>query len=253
MLLLFASFVSPSSKQWKREISAVIANDGHECNVLSMFTNSKLFQRLLCLGVGTPELCKLDASLDPTTSDSDHWLSSLNGRNIGRKSTESSDTEAMEYEDIDRYLVTVDSASVAKDMMEGHSSRNSASKLMRGPRRQYGPFYADHGAVPSPGYKDHDPDFTIGQKLSLKIKRKYTKRKKSAKQNGPFLVNEALDGDVTKSQKTRVVKIIDPGMNCFSLSFSLQTSAVQQVLDILMDIMSWKIAKVVSPCLPRGL
>jgi len=34
---------------------------------------------------------------------------------------------------------------------------------------------------------------------------------------------------------------------------SHQSSAVEQVLDILMDILSWEIAKVVSPCLPRGL
>jgi len=41
-----------------------------------------------------------------------------------------------------------------------------------------------------------------------------------------------------------------------SLSFlflSLQSSAVEQVLDIPMDILSWEIAEVVSPCLPRGL
>jgi len=34
---------------------------------------------------------------------------------------------------------------------------------------------------------------------------------------------------------------------------SLQSSAVEQVLDILMDILSWEIAEVLSPCLPRGL
>jgi len=34
---------------------------------------------------------------------------------------------------------------------------------------------------------------------------------------------------------------------------SLQSSAVEQVLDILMDIVSWEIAEVVSPCLPRSL
>ena len=37
------------------------------------------------------------------------------------------------------------------------------------------------------------------------------------------------------------------------LSLSLQSSAVEQVLDTLMDILSWEIAKVVSPCLPCGL
>jgi len=36
-------------------------------------------------------------------------------------------------------------------------------------------------------------------------------------------------------------------------SLSLQSSAVEQVLDILMDILSWEIADVVSPCLPRSL
>jgi len=39
----------------------------------------------------------------------------------------------------------------------------------------------------------------------------------------------------------------------YSLCLSLQSSAVEQVLDILMDILSWEIAEVVSPCLPRGL
>jgi len=34
---------------------------------------------------------------------------------------------------------------------------------------------------------------------------------------------------------------------------SLQSSAVEQVLDILLDILSWEIAEVVSPCLPHGL
>jgi len=38
-----------------------------------------------------------------------------------------------------------------------------------------------------------------------------------------------------------------------SLSLSLESSAVEQVLDILMDVLSWEIAEVVSPCLPRGL
>ena len=37
------------------------------------------------------------------------------------------------------------------------------------------------------------------------------------------------------------------------ISLSLQSSAVEQVLDILMDNLSWEIAEVVSPCLPRGL
>ena len=37
------------------------------------------------------------------------------------------------------------------------------------------------------------------------------------------------------------------------LSLSLQCSAIEQVLDILTDILSWEIAEVVSPCLPRGL
>ena len=37
-----------------------------------------------------------------------------------------------------------------------------------------------------------------------------------------------------------------------SLSLSLQSSAVEQVQDILMDILSWEIAEVVSPCLSRG-
>ena len=36
-------------------------------------------------------------------------------------------------------------------------------------------------------------------------------------------------------------------------SLSLQSSALEQVLDILMDILSWEIAEVVSPCLPRSL
>jgi len=40
-------------------------------------------------------------------------------------------------------------------------------------------------------------------------------------------------------------------MRLFSLF--LQSSAVEQVLDILMDILSWETAKVVSPCLPRSL
>ena len=37
------------------------------------------------------------------------------------------------------------------------------------------------------------------------------------------------------------------------LSLSFQSSVVEQVLDILMDILSWEIAEVVSPCLPHGL
>jgi len=37
------------------------------------------------------------------------------------------------------------------------------------------------------------------------------------------------------------------------LFLSIQSSAVEQVLDILIDILSWEIADVVSPCLPRGL
>jgi len=41
--------------------------------------------------------------------------------------------------------------------------------------------------------------------------------------------------------------------NSLIFSLSLQSSAVEQVLDILMDILSWEIAEVVSPCLPRGL
>ena len=39
----------------------------------------------------------------------------------------------------------------------------------------------------------------------------------------------------------------------FNIFLSLQSSAVEQVLDILMDILSWEIAEVVSPCLPRSL
>ena len=37
------------------------------------------------------------------------------------------------------------------------------------------------------------------------------------------------------------------------LSLSLQSSAVEQILDILTNILSWEIAEVVSPYLPRGL
>jgi len=42
-------------------------------------------------------------------------------------------------------------------------------------------------------------------------------------------------------------------VNVLPISLSLQSSAVEQVLDILTDIRSWEIAEVVSPCLPRGL
>ena len=209
----FPRFVTQSEQQWKSQISAVVGNEPHDCNVLSLFTNSKLFQRLLCIGVGSNELCKLqmgDGTLAATTESDDHWIASLNGRNIGGKSTHSSDTEAMEYEDIDRYLVTVDSAAVAKDMMERRPVNISAAKLTR-PRRPHGLCYDERNS-PSPMYKDHDPDFTVGQKLSLKIKRKYTKRKKP-KQNGPTKVEKegSDDGDPSKIQKNRVVKIIDPG------------------------------------------
>jgi len=205
--------VNQSRQQWKSQISAVVGTEPHDCNVLSLFTNSKLFQRLLCIGVGANDLCKLqlgDGTLGaPTMTDADdRWLASLNGRN---KSTHSSDTEAMEYEDIDRYLVTVDSAAVAKDMMQQHPGKISASKLGR-PRHPLGLSYDD----PSLMYKDHDPDFILGQKLSLKIKRKYTKRKK----NGLTKVKEGTDGDAMKIQKNRVVKIIDPGINCKSYLFA---------------------------------
>lgn len=207
-----ASFVTQSRKQWKSQMSALIVDDSHDCNILSLFTNSKLFQRLLCLGVGSNDECKLQFGDDKrfddqTTATGDHWLALLNRQNIGSKSTNSSDTEAMEYEDIDRYLVAVDSAAVAKDMMEGRASRNSTSQLTHR-RRQRSLSYDDQG---SPLYRDHGKDFTVGQKLSLKIKCKYTKRKK-AKQNGPITAKDEMDGDVTKTQKTRVVKIIDPGM-----------------------------------------
>jgi len=37
------------------------------------------------------------------------------------------------------------------------------------------------------------------------------------------------------------------------LYLCLQSSAVEQVLYILMDILSWEMAEVVSPCLSRGL
>jgi len=111
----------------------------------------------------------------------------------------------MEYEDIDRYLVTVDSAAVAKDMMERRPANAKLTRL----RRQHGLSY-DEQHSPSPMYKEHDPDFTLGQKLSLKIKRKYTKRKKT-KTNGPTMVKEAADEAASAIQRTRVVKIIDPG------------------------------------------
>ena len=192
-------------------MSAVVRSEPHDCNVLSLFTNSKLFQRLLCIGVGSNELCKLqlgDGTLASTTEVDERWLASLNGRNIGTKSANSSDTEAMEYEDIDRYLVTVDSAAVAKDMMERRTSSNSVSKLTR-PRRQHGMRYEEQ-STPSPSYKDRDPDFALGQKLCLKIKRRYTKRKQS-RLNGPSKVKESSVTDNTAIQKTRVVKIIDPG------------------------------------------
>jgi len=40
---------------------------------------------------------------------------------------------------------------------------------------------------------------------------------------------------------------------CACIYLSLQSPAVEQVLDILMEILSWEIAEVVSLCLPRGL
>ena len=202
---MFSRFVTESSKQWKNEISSMLVNETHDCNVLSLFTNSKLFQRLLCIGVGANDLCKLqlgDNALAAATDVDAHWLASLNGHTS--KSANSSDTEAMEYEDIDRYLVTVDSAAFAKDMMERRPSSKSTSKLTR-PRRQHSLTLSEQG-VPSPKLKDHDPDFTVGQKLSLKIKRKYTKRKKT-KQNTTDVA------DAAKVHKNRVVKIIDPGTN----------------------------------------
>ena len=50
-----------------------------------------------------------------------------------------------------------------------------------------------------------------------------------------------------------VAQTTDRKFLSLSLSLSLQSSAVEQVLGILMDILSWEIADVVSPCLPRGL
>jgi len=40
---------------------------------------------------------------------------------------------------------------------------------------------------------------------------------------------------------------------CDWCGLSLQSSAPEQVLDILLDILSWEIAEVVSPCTPHGL
>jgi len=206
---VYHRFVNQTRQQWKSQISAIVGSEPHECNVLSLFTNSKLFQRLLCIGVGANDLCKLQlgdgalSSLTMTDAD-ERWLASLNGQN---KSTQSSDTEAMEYEDIDRYLVSVDSAAVAKDMMEQRPGKISTSKLTLS-RHLHGLGYDDPNS-PSLMYKDHDPDFTLGQKLSLKIKRKYTKRKK----NGLAKAKEGAAGDPLKIVKNRVVKIIDPGIN----------------------------------------
>ena len=67
--------------------------------------------------------------------------------------------------------------------------------------------------------------------------------------------------DVLRSSASVVLTVIPPQRDSharrsvlsLSLSLSLQSSAVEQVLDILMDILSWKIAEVVSPCLPRSL
>ena len=205
-------FVSQPTKQWKHQMSSLVGSESHDCNVLSLFTNSKLFQRLLCIGVGANDLCKLqegDGSPAAAATPDDGWLTSLHGRNIGSKSAHSSDTEAMEYEDIDRYLVTVDSAAVAKDMMERRPLGGSASKLIKS-RRARGLCYDEQGS-PSLMYREHDPDFTVSQKLSLKIKRRYTRQKKLKPNGGASRVKETAEGDEAKSQKTRVVKIIDPG------------------------------------------
>jgi len=63
------------------------------------------------------------------------------------------------------------------------------------------------------------------------------------------------DGDMPPSmQDCSLVMFPSPVRGALSEGiFSLQSSAVEQVLDILTDILSCEIAEVVSPCLPRGL
>jgi len=61
--------------------------------------------------------------------------------------------------------------------------------------------------------------------------------------------------DVSRSHLIRIIHapVLDLRGKQIQKSLSLQCSAVEQVLDILMDILSWEIAEVVSPCIPRGL
>jgi len=90
VLVYVVRFVTPSGAQWKRQISAVVNHEtSHDCNVLSLFTNSKLFQRLLCIGVSSSDLCKLSDSDNGSTvaatgDPNDCWLAALNARNTHR-------------------------------------------------------------------------------------------------------------------------------------------------------------------------
>ena len=68
--------------------------------------------------------------------------------------------------------------------------------------------------------------------------------------NGDFV---AQLFSAVRSGDAALPKLLWDFLLLFSLSLSLQSSAVKQVLDILMDILSWEIAEVVSHCLPRGL
>jgi len=108
-------------KSWKEVMSALVIRD-HECDVMSLFTNSKLLQQLIGVGLHQSSHCQAMSS-SFGADESIHGDELCNGDDFdddNAESVHSSGTEAMEYEDIDRLMFSID-ATVLGNCMIGPS------------------------------------------------------------------------------------------------------------------------------------
>lgn len=198
-----------NDKSWKVQMSALV-NEGHDCNIMSLFLNSKLFQKLVCIGMPP-------SGSEHTTANETLYDISVDEEINAPPSLRSSGTETMEYEDIDRLMFSIDSTSLAKDMIDDISvnGRDQIGQLESGLENEdYGNYHAASPHQQPIVSQTSANGFKVMPKKATRIvKRKYTKRKKV---NPEDVLTDTKKNEVSLKSKKKILLIVGSS-TCFKV------------------------------------
>jgi len=215
---------------WKSHIVALMFNIEHECTISGLFTGSKLLHHLLgkrCKKLKHKYQKVVEVRYKFSGQIDERRLSTSDELDESFKdpSSHGSDTQDIDNEELDKYIFSIDSAALAKDMMEaqdlsagGFADGIGFASMKRNPDSNFcAEFVSSADSVENVSAVKCDSLVP-----AIRIKRKYTKRKKPGENGEPAGMAKS------ESKKRRLVEIVAPSKyifeaaRCHGLTFFAQ-------------------------------